>query len=112
MSTTRCATVITRVLVRSRFAPAFLTALNILLDTSHLVTALLVALAEVVVAIGSQPGLDGPGYRATNAASSARHAGLHVEAQPGRRVGVCCSSHAASDRSSTINARSRPCRHW
>lgn len=71
MSTTRCAGVITRVLVRSRFAPAVLTALNVLLDTSHLVTALLVALAEVVVAIGSQPKLDGPGYRATKAASSA-----------------------------------------
>ncbi|GGU31912.1 hypothetical protein [Lentzea flava] len=80
MSTTRCATVITRVLVRSRFAPAVLTALNVLLDTSHLVTALLVALAEIAVALGSQPRpATGVGqvrtrersYRATNAASSA-----------------------------------------
>ncbi|GAB2848239.1 hypothetical protein [Lentzea nigeriaca] len=80
MSTTRCATVITRVLVRSRFAPAALTALNILLDTSHLVTALLVALAEIAVALGSQPRTatsisqtrtSDQSYRATNAASSA-----------------------------------------
>ena len=81
MSTTRCATVITRVLVRSRFAPAVLTALNIFLDTSHLVTALVVALAEIAVALGSQSrpaGLatsvtrtEDSSYRATNAASSA-----------------------------------------
>ena len=71
MSTTRCATVITRVLVRSRFAPTVLTLLNVLLDTSHVVIALLVALAEIAVALGSQSRPDGPGYRATNAASSA-----------------------------------------
>ena len=81
MSTTRCAVVITRVLVRSRFAPVVLTALNILLDTSHLVTALLVALAEIAVTLGSQslPVLhastvtrdEDSSYRATNAASSA-----------------------------------------
>jgi hypothetical protein len=70
MSTTRCATAITRVLIRSRFAPAVLTALNILLDTSHVVTARLIALAEIAVAIGSQPRSDGPGHRATKAASS------------------------------------------
>ena len=50
MSTTRCATVIMRVLVRSRVAPVVLTALNLLLDTSHLLTAVLIALAELVVA--------------------------------------------------------------
>jgi hypothetical protein len=81
MSTTRCATVITRVLVRSRFAPAVLTLLNVLLDTSHLVTALVVALAEIAVALSSQSwpkaGTASPvqtettSYRATNAASSA-----------------------------------------
>ena len=71
MSTTRCATVITRVLVRSRFAPGILTLLNLLLDTSHVVTALLVALAEVAVALASQPGSGGLGYRDTKAASSA-----------------------------------------
>lgn len=79
MSTTRCATVITRVLVRSRFAPAVLTVLNILLDTSHLATALLVALAEIAVVLASQPKLaTGTSpvrtqrtYRATNAASNA-----------------------------------------
>src|SRR5687768_6913670 len=71
MSTTRCATVITRVLVRSRFAPTVLTLLNVLLDTSHVVIALLVALAEIAVALGSQSRPDGPGYRATKAASSA-----------------------------------------
>lgn len=65
MSTTRCATVITRVLVRSRFAPALLTVLNILLDTSHVVTALLVALAEIAVALGAQSRPGGLGYRVT-----------------------------------------------
>jgi hypothetical protein len=70
MSTTRCATVITRVLVRSRFAPALLTVLNLLLDTSSLVTALIVAAAEIAVALGSQPKLDGPGHHATKAATS------------------------------------------
>lgn len=68
MSTTRCAGVITRVLVRSRFAPAALTVLNLLLDTSSLVTALIVAAAEIAVALGSQ---SSPGYLATKAASSA-----------------------------------------
>jgi hypothetical protein len=79
MSTTRCATVILRVLVRSRVAPVILTALNVLLDTSHLLTALLVALAEVAVAISSQwPACQAveakavaDDYRATNAASNA-----------------------------------------
>lgn len=65
MSTTRCATVITRVLVRSRFAPTLLTLLNVLLDTSHVVTALLVALAEIAVALSAQSRPDAPGYRAT-----------------------------------------------
>lgn len=51
MSTTRCAAVIVRVLVRSRFAPTVLTALNLLLDTSHVVTALLLGLAEVALAL-------------------------------------------------------------
>jgi hypothetical protein len=78
MSTTRCATVIMRVLVRSRVAPVILTALNVLLDTSHLLTALLVALAEIAVAISSQwPAgqaaevKQAEDYRATNAASNA-----------------------------------------
>jgi hypothetical protein len=80
MSTTRCATVIMRVLVRSRFAPAVLTLLNVLLDTSHLVIVLLVALAEITVVLGSQPRtasgsnpvqVETRSYRATNAASSA-----------------------------------------
>ncbi|MCP2250062.1 hypothetical protein [Lentzea aerocolonigenes] len=78
MSTTRCATVIMRVLVRSRVAPAVLTVLNILLDTSTVVTALLLGLAEIVVVLASQPRLTTAhtpvvvdDYRATNAASSA-----------------------------------------
>ena len=61
MSTTRCATVIVRVLVRSRVAATVLTVLNVLLDTSHAVTALVLALAEVAVAFlpheGGQQGL-------------------------------------------------------
>ena len=69
MSTTRCATVITRVLVRSRFASAVLTLLNLLPDTSGVVTALLLVLAEIAVALGSQP--RNHGYRAVNVASSA-----------------------------------------
>ncbi|NKE60095.1 hypothetical protein FXN61_26165 [Lentzea sp. PSKA42] len=80
MSTTRCATVIMRVLVRSRVAPAILTALNVLLDTSHLVTAIVVVLAEIAVALRSQTWPPShtaetravsEDYRATNAASSA-----------------------------------------
>ena len=78
MSTTRCATVIMRVLVRSRVAPALLTVLNVLLDTSTVVTALLLGLAEIVVVLASQPRLTAAhapvvvdDYRATNAASSA-----------------------------------------
>lgn len=78
MSTTRCATVIMRVLVRSRVAPAALTALNLLLDTSHLLTALLVVLAEIALVLAAQPrpvtghpGREVTNYRATNAASSA-----------------------------------------
>ena len=79
MSTTRCATVIMRVLVRSRVAPAALAALNVLLDTSHVLTALLVTLVEIALVLSSQPRpvTGHPGhevtssYRATNAASSA-----------------------------------------
>jgi hypothetical protein len=70
MSTTRCVAVIVRVLVRSRFAPTVLTALNLLLDTSHVVTALLLALAGVAVSVGAQPEFDGPGHRATTAAGT------------------------------------------
>lgn len=79
MSTTRCATVITRVLVRSRVAPALLTLLNVLLDTSHVITALIVCLAEIAVVLSSQSlpatsnavPVENEDYRATNAASSA-----------------------------------------
>jgi hypothetical protein len=79
MSTTHCATVILRMLVRSRVAPVVLTVLNVLLDTSHLVTALVVALAGIAVALGSQTWpvscastqVVAEDYRATNAASSA-----------------------------------------
>ncbi|SDM23743.1 hypothetical protein SAMN04488074_118136 [Lentzea albidocapillata subsp. violacea] len=59
MSTTRCATAVLRVLVRGRVVPVALTAANLLLDTGHVVTALLVALAELAVAIGSQAVLPG-----------------------------------------------------
>ena len=78
MSTTRCATVIMRVLVRSRVAPAALAVLNVLLDTGHLLTALVVAVAEIALVLSSQPrpvtghpGREVTNYRATNAASSA-----------------------------------------
>lgn len=59
MSTTRCATAVLRVLVRGRVVPPALTAANLLLDTGHVVTALLVALAEIAVALGSRVVLPG-----------------------------------------------------
>ncbi|RDI22405.1 hypothetical protein DFR72_112273 [Lentzea flaviverrucosa] len=59
MSTTRCATAVLRVLLRGRVTQVALTAANLLLDTGHVVTALLVALAEIAVVIGSQPVLPG-----------------------------------------------------
>ncbi|MFS8097763.1 hypothetical protein LFM09_11545 [Lentzea alba] len=78
MSTTRCATVIMRVLVRSRVASALLTALDLLLDTNHVLVAVIVVLTEIAVALSSQPrpvtghpGREVTTYRATNAASSA-----------------------------------------
>ena len=54
MSTTRCATAVLRVLLRGRVTQVALTVADLLLDTGHVVTALLLALAEIAVAIGSQ----------------------------------------------------------
>ena len=51
MSTTRCTTAVMRVLLRGRVADVLLTALDLLLDTGHVLTAVLVALAELVVVL-------------------------------------------------------------
>jgi len=85
MSTTRCATILLA-LVRGRIVPAALTVLNILLDNSNLVIAIVFVAAEIVVVLSSQTrpvaGHAGPArvvtarreersYRATYDASSA-----------------------------------------
>ncbi|SDG07674.1 hypothetical protein SAMN05216553_105222 [Lentzea fradiae] len=59
MSTTRCTATVLRVLLRGRVASGLLAAANLLLDTGHLTTALLVALAEVAVALHAQAVLPG-----------------------------------------------------
>lgn len=59
MSTTRCAAAVLRVLPRGRVASTVLAAANLLLDTGHVATALLVALAEIAVALHAQAVLPG-----------------------------------------------------